>query len=61
MEKQLEGRQTITSKTSTAKSFLMFSITIFLLLLLAKSISASVADISGWRQLFNGKDLTGWK
>jgi len=24
-------------------------------------ISASVADTSEWRQLFNGKDLTGWK
>jgi hypothetical protein len=34
---------------------------LFLVLFMTKSISAAVADTSQWRQLFNGKDLTGWK
>jgi hypothetical protein len=28
---------------------------------MTKSLSAGVADTTQWRQLFNGKDLTGWK
>lgn len=36
-------------------------ITVCILSFFATTISASVADTSGWRQLFNGKDLTGWK
>ena len=35
--------------------------TMCLLLFLTKSASAAVADSTQWRQLFNGKDLTGWK
>jgi hypothetical protein len=43
------------------RSFLMFGFSVCLFLLLANSISAGVADTTKWRQLFNGKDLTGWK
>ena len=32
-----------------------------LFLFLANWVSAGVADTTQWRQLFNGKDLTGWK
>lgn len=42
------------------KKNLMLSITACLFLLLANSISGQ-GDKSKWRQLFNGKDLTGWK
>jgi hypothetical protein len=42
------------------KKNLMLSITACLFLLLANSISGQ-GDKSQWRQLFNGKDLTGWK
>jgi hypothetical protein len=31
------------------------------LLILTSGVSSSAQDKSGWRQLFNGKDLTGWK
>ena len=31
------------------------------LLLVTSLISANAQDSKGWRQLFNGKDLTGWK
>jgi hypothetical protein len=43
------------------RSFLMFGFSVCLFLLLANSISAGVADTTKWRQLFNGKDITGWK
>ena len=34
---------------------------IFLLFLITTGAYASPADTKGWRQLFNGKDLDGWK
>ena len=43
------------------RSVLKLSFTVCLFLFLANYISASVADTTQWRQLFNGKDLTGWK
>jgi len=36
-------------------------ISVIFLSLFATASSASVTDTSGWRQLFNGKDLSGWK
>jgi hypothetical protein len=42
-------------------SILKLSFTVCLFLFLANLVSASVADTTQWRQLFNGKDLTGWK
>jgi hypothetical protein len=32
-----------------------------ILLIMISNLSACVSDQSGWRQLYNGKDLTGWK
>jgi hypothetical protein len=55
MEKNLINRQ-----KRSARSIIMFSL-IFLLLILTKNTFASVADTSQWHNLFNGKDLTGWK
>lgn len=43
------------------KSFQAYVFTISMLFLLLSGISASGQDAKGWRQLFNGKDLTGWK
>jgi hypothetical protein len=43
------------------KSCLSFIFIICMSFFMLTDISASVADTSGWRQLFNGKDLTGWK
>lgn len=61
MEKKLNEKQETPSGIISAKSFLMFSLILCLLLVLTKSVSAGVADTTQWRQLFNGKDLTGWK
>ena len=36
-------------------------ITAVVLLILSSGISATAQDKDGWRQLYNGKDLTGWK
>jgi hypothetical protein len=61
MEKKLVDRQKRPFVTVSAKFFLMFSMIVCLLFLMTKSLSAGVADTTQWRQLFNGKDLTGWK
>ncbi len=42
-------------------SFLFINLTACLLFASTVGISASVSDTTQWRQLFNGKDLTGWK
>jgi hypothetical protein len=61
MEKQLNERQVACSGNKRTHSLMTIGMAMFLLLFLTKSISAAVADTSQWRQLFNGKDLTGWK
>lgn len=61
MEKNLINRQRIPSGIKSAKTVLMFSLMAGLLFVLSGRISASIADTSQWRHLFNGKDLTGWK
>lgn len=48
-------------KNHSAEFIYKFSIIAGFLFFLTIGISASVADSSHWRQLFNGKDLTGWK
>src|SRR5450631_2924763 len=50
MKKNLNGK----------RSLIMSGIAVCLFLFLANSISAQ-AGKTEWRQLFNGKDLTGWK
>lgn len=58
MEKQLFDRQRSASQMKPAKSFLIFSLTVCMLFLMTKGVSAQVADSNQWIQLFNGKDLT---
>jgi hypothetical protein len=43
------------------KSFLPLFLAIIVLLLMTSGMTLSSQDSGGWRQLFNGKDLTGWK
>jgi hypothetical protein len=61
MEKKLNERQFTRSGNKRSHSLLTIGMAMFLLIFLTKSISAAVADTTQWRQLFNGKDLTGWK
>src|SRR5450759_5817242 len=61
MEKNSIDRKNSPSGINSAKSFLVFSLAVCLLFLMTKSLSAGVADSTQWRQLFNGKDITGWK
>ena len=61
MKRQVSNREQIPNGIFPAKSFLPACFTAFMLLIFTSGILASVADTSGWRQLFNGKDLTGWK
>jgi len=49
------------SASSVVKPVVLTGITTVLLFFFTTMTSASVADTSQWRQLFNGKDLTGWK
>jgi hypothetical protein len=42
-------------------NYLIFSILLLVLLFFNTDLYAQVADTTGWRYLFNGKDLTGWK
>lgn len=43
------------------KSFLTVGLTVCMLLFLSTIFTACTQKKDGWRQLFNGKDLTGWK
>jgi hypothetical protein len=43
------------------RPFLLAGITVLMLSFFTTISYGSVADTSQWRQLFNGKDLTGWK
>jgi Domain of Unknown Function (DUF1080) len=61
MEQKLIDRQRKPFVTKTAKNILLFSLMVGMLFLMTKNLSAGVADTTQWRQLFNGKDLTGWK
>lgn len=61
MNQKLIDRQKTPFVTISTKFFLMFNLIACLLFLMTKSLSAGVADTTQWRQLFNGRDLTGWK
>ena len=61
MKTKLANMQLIPEGVVSAKTFLPINLTICLLFILTTSLSAAVADTTQWRQLFNGKDLTGWK
>jgi len=56
MEKGLIHR-----KTASVKTMLICSMAIFLLFMIRTGAYASPADTTGWVQLFNGKDLSGFK
>ena len=45
----------------SAKVFFVQILCTVLLFAITSDLSAGIADTTGWRQLFNGKDLTGWK
>lgn len=61
MEKKINEKKCTNASNVAAKSFLMFGLTLSLLLLMSSSLSAVQSGKDKWRQLFNGKDLTGWK
>lgn len=48
-------------KQTVHRPLQLLSLTLLLIFILSRSLSAGVADTTKWRQLFNGKDLTGWK
>jgi hypothetical protein len=49
------------SRIRSTYPIFLHSLTAFVLFVFTTTLSGSVADTSQWRQLFNGKDLTGWK
>jgi len=61
MEKFLSKKKSINAGIITAKSFLIFGLMLSLFFLISASLSAGGQDGTKWRQLYNGKDLTGWK
>jgi hypothetical protein len=61
MEKKLNKKESTYTGTVTAKSFLMFGLMLSLFFLMSSNVKAGDQDGAKWRQLFNGKDLTGWK
>jgi hypothetical protein len=61
MEKKLNEKKCANAGNLTVRSFLMFSLMLSFLLLMSNSISTGQPAGEKWRQLFNGKDLTGWK
>ncbi len=61
MERIMTTRQRIASRILSAKVFLLINLIVIVSFFLTTSLSSCVADKSQWRQLFNGKDLAGWK
>ena len=59
--KQKSNRRLETYKKIFSAKTVMSVIAACILLLLSSGISSNGQDKSEWRQLFNGKDLTGWK
>ncbi len=55
------NRKGIAAGIKTGKTLLASIVTICLFLVISTVAKAQVADNTGWIQLFNGKDLTGWK
>lgn len=57
-ESKNESRLSTKTEDKNLRSF-AFTISMLFLLLICNSVSGQ--DEKGWKQLFNGKDLTGWK
>ena len=60
MKKNLNFRESILKRIDKIKPFLFMLLAAFLLFI-TSGMTISSQDTGGWRQLFNGKDLTGWK
>jgi len=58
-------KNSIESQRTPSGSFpgrvLLLSLIVCLFVLMTKTLSAGIPESTKWRQLFNGKDLTGWK
>jgi hypothetical protein len=61
MKKIVVRKQSASEKMVSMKRFLLINLAACVLFILATGSSAIAQDKSVWRQLFNGKDLTGWK
>jgi hypothetical protein len=61
MENELTNGETVISGILSAKNLLLPKFITILFLFLISCKSGTDATTSEWRQLFNGKDLTGWK
>jgi len=61
MKKSEPTLQKCISRLFSGKVFFVQIFCAVLLFVITSDLSAGIADTTGWRQLFNGKDLTGWK
>ncbi len=61
MKTKLNNSQRIRARIFSIRTFLYLGLTISVLVGFMTCKSAGGQDASQWRQLFNGKDLTGWK
>jgi hypothetical protein len=61
MKKSEPTIQKCVSRLFSEKVFFVQVFCAFLLFVITSDLSAGIADTTEWRQLFNGKDLTGWK
>jgi len=59
--KQKSNRWLETNRRIFSAKSVMSVLTACILFILTSGISSNAKDKSEWRQLFNGKDLTGWK
>ena len=59
--KQKSNRWLETNRRIFSAKSVMSALTACILFILTSGISSNAQDKSEWRQLFNGKDLTGWK
>ena len=59
--KQKSNRWLETNRRIFSAKSVMSALTACILFILTSGISSNAKDKSEWRQLFNGKDLTGWK
>ena len=60
MKKNLNFGESILKRDDKIKPFLSLLLAAFMLFM-TSGMTISSQDTGGWRQLFNGKDLTGWK
>lgn len=61
MKTNLNFRESILERFSPIKPLLSLFLGALILFLMTSGMTLSSQDSGGWRQLFNGKDLAGWK